>query len=425
MAVQFKKFHDDILAGLGTFRVILAFIVILDLVRRLHSGLTFLVDDGPLPVAALRASLMAHGDPLLSLHALSGRTEFVVALLCVQIVLMVLFAAGVYRTATGWTSWLLLASLQQRNELILHGADSLVCISLLWTNLVDLERKLGATRRWNFSALLFFAHIVLVFFSSGLSKLSSIWISGEALQVLVSYETTVRVFARPLLEYPGVLKVLTYVTLTLEAGSIFWFALFTLNRTFRRGFTVALILFHLGIFALMKVGNFSLISIPLWCLFGGLLARPLPAAVSLPMDRRGLTALRTLSTFVFLLALSSFMVVGLGLPEFRPEAWKSFSRLARISRTWHLYSLNHPEIARMDVFIEENGHPVRSPITGANWPTARPHPLGEKNSDLRWMHFLYNLRRNRPPEVDFHFGKFLCRTFPEEKCFPYAANITI
>jgi len=133
------------LRSLALFRVMLAVLLLWDLALRSFDLSAFYTDDGVLP---LEFWLSLNNQWHWSLHAASGTLWWQVLLF----LLAACFAVGLllgYRTrAMAFASFVLLASLLNRNTLILHGADILLVVMSFWA----LFLPIGA--RWSIDAAL-------------------------------------------------------------------------------------------------------------------------------------------------------------------------------------------------------------------------------------------------------------------------------
>lgn len=126
------------LRSLALMRVMLALLILIDLVLRSRAMSLFYTDAGVLPRSKW---IEVNHKWYLSIHGASGDLWWQVLLFIVA----ALFAIGLlvgYRTRlTSIVSWLLLASLMNRNELVLQGGDILLVVMSFWAMFLPLGAK--------------------------------------------------------------------------------------------------------------------------------------------------------------------------------------------------------------------------------------------------------------------------------------------
>ena len=137
------------LRSLALMRVILALLILLDLLLRSQAMSLFYTDSGVLPRSKW---LQVNHEWYFSLHAASGELWWQAALF----ILAAVFAIGLligYRTRLmNILSWLLFASLINRNGMILQGGDILLVVMCFWGMFLPLGAK------WSVDAALHSQH---------------------------------------------------------------------------------------------------------------------------------------------------------------------------------------------------------------------------------------------------------------------------
>lgn len=133
------------LRSLALFRVILAAVTVFDLLCRLADVRAFYSDSGVLPRAWLAQTADAWRW---SLHMASGEAWFQVLLIAAQALLALMVLIGYRTRIAAVLSFVLLASLQNRNPMILAGADSLRMGLWFWAMFLPLHA------RWSVDAAL-------------------------------------------------------------------------------------------------------------------------------------------------------------------------------------------------------------------------------------------------------------------------------
>ena len=134
------------LRSLALFRIGLGVVLSCDLVQRIGDAESFYGDFGILPRSVLFSEF---ADPWYwTLHAFSGQSGAVALLFAVQLALALCLLAGYRTRPAALLCWLLVVSVQHRNEFVGHGGDQLLRTLLLWS----LFLPLGA--RWSVDSAL-------------------------------------------------------------------------------------------------------------------------------------------------------------------------------------------------------------------------------------------------------------------------------
>jgi len=126
------------LRSLALLRILLALLLLVDLILRIPTMQMFYTDAGVLP----RTQWLAVNNKwYLSFHAASGALWWQIVLFF----LAAIFAIGLllgYRTRLmNFLSWVLLASLLNRNEMVLQGGDILLVLMAFWGMFLPLGAK--------------------------------------------------------------------------------------------------------------------------------------------------------------------------------------------------------------------------------------------------------------------------------------------
>ena len=129
------------LRTLALFRVVLGAVLLHDSLRRFADLRAFYSDDGLMP----RAWLTALEGPLrFSLHAASGGMAWPALLLAIASLAAFCLMIGHRARLAAGISWLLLASLNTRNPLVLIGGDYLMVCLLFWTMFLPVSARYSA-----------------------------------------------------------------------------------------------------------------------------------------------------------------------------------------------------------------------------------------------------------------------------------------
>ena len=264
------------LRALAATRIGLALLLLYDLASRSVWLRAHYSDEGVLP----RRALLEHfGHSSWSLHMLSGDWQVEAILFTIAGICATAMLAG-YRTRLATIlSWILLASLQSRNPLLLQGGDVLLRCLMFWAMFLPL----GA--RWSIDARLgrsqdapravasiataaFMLQVCLVYWCSGLLKSNPIWTTDHT---AIQYALSLGAFATPLgallLHAPTLLKVMTASCLMLERYGPFLVLLPLWKGSLRLAVVLMFIGFHLGLALTMRLGPFPYICMVAWLPF--------------------------------------------------------------------------------------------------------------------------------------------------------------
>jgi hypothetical protein len=249
--------------GLAAFRIALGCLLLLDLLGRAGDLRAFYTDAGVLPRATNAVLYPTLSE--LSLHGLSGELWVQAALFAVAGVFAVLLVVG-YRTRfVATVSWLLLASLQLRNYLVLNGGDTVLLVALFvglflpigeqWS-LDALGRRSGTTRQFvvGFGTAALLSQVLLIYTTNAIFKLrGSLWMEGTAVRYVFALDRfTVRLGDF----FAGIEPLLVAVNWA-------WFGLLVaapllvvLVGRARTALTAAFLAAHVGMFLTMELGLF-------------------------------------------------------------------------------------------------------------------------------------------------------------------------
>jgi hypothetical protein len=172
----------------------------------------------------------------------------------------------------------LLWSLQVRNPLVLSGGDVLLRMLFFWSLFlptgaiwsIDAIRAEVRPTRWVISSaatLAIMLQVVYMYFFTGLAKLNPFWLTGDAIEYAMNLEMSVKPLGRWLLDYPGVLKVVTIAILVAEILTLlvmFLPRVYQFNRGWLMGFFWMM---HIAIWLTMSIGLFSITAIVAWVVF--------------------------------------------------------------------------------------------------------------------------------------------------------------
>jgi len=275
---KFEGFFGIDVRSLALFRISLAVLIISDLVNRYRDLEAHYTDFGVLPRGPLIEKFMQPSQ--WSLHLMSGTFTVQAGLFILAGIFAVMLFLG-YRTRFATiASWIMLISLHTRNPMVLQGGDVLLRLLLFWSMFLPLGLRYSFDAALNSSsdrpprtilsmgsaALLL--QVCFVYWFSAALKWHPIWTEDYT---AVYYALSIDQFATPLghwlLNFPNLLKTLTFLTLYLEALGPF-LAFFPYLTGPLRSLTVFVFFgFHAGMVLTMELGLFPYISAAAWIVF--------------------------------------------------------------------------------------------------------------------------------------------------------------
>lgn len=260
------------LRSLALFRMVIAAIALFDLVTRTAYLSAHYTDQGVLP----RAFLIEEMHPWqLSLNMLSGAGSVQALIFGIGALAALGMLVG-FRTRTMTIIlWVVMMSIDWRNPYVLNAADTLLRLLLFWGVFLPLgaywsvdravDRK-GSNDRLamgflSMATAALFLQIAFMYVFTAILKSGREWrVDGTALYYALSLDQLAPPFGAWLLQFPTVLKVMTFATIGLEALGPF--LLFFPLRTgpVRTATVAAFMSLHVGIMLTMDIGFFPWLS---------------------------------------------------------------------------------------------------------------------------------------------------------------------
>jgi hypothetical protein len=258
------------LRSLALFRVILALLVLADLVNRATDLRQHYTDAGVLPRTVLIQDVLSPWS--FSLNLMNGQLFFQVLLFAAAALAALGMLVGYRTRLCTIVLWVLLLSIQWRNPLVGGSDGPLLRLLLFWGMFLPLgaywsvDRAKGAVARLSVRFLSvatfgLFVQIALVYWFTALLKSGPEWrVDGTAIYYALSIDQIATPIGHYLLNYPDLLKMLTFATFGLEAfGPLLLFCPFFTGPV-RTGAVLAFMSLHFGIWLTMDIGIFPWIS---------------------------------------------------------------------------------------------------------------------------------------------------------------------
>ncbi len=268
--------------SLAIFRIALALLLLIDLGMRWQYRDAFFSENGVLPLALqgeLIESIAGYRGPLSwSLHTLSGSNAWMYVLFGLTLASYLTLIAGFRTRIASIAAWVLLTSWHVRNPMIMHSGDTLLRIALFWSMFLPLgevwsmdSRRARRAGRRTFSGEIvspatagLIMLLVSLYLFSGIAKLTPRWIDGSAMEYVLRLDIYATHFGRWLLQFPGILKMITWATVGMELFVAVLILSPWRNRTLRIGAMIAFMCFHAGIASAMSLGLFQYAAMMIW-----------------------------------------------------------------------------------------------------------------------------------------------------------------
>lgn len=270
-----KIFAID-LRSLAALRICLAAIVLAFIFGQFANIELFYTDDGILP-SELNAKYL-DSESYWSLYWFSGTFRSAQTMMVITALAAGAMLLGFQTRLATFVCLVLLWSLQVRNPLVLTAGDILLRMLLFWSLFlplgkvwsIDASNSDKRPRQWNIVSVAtvgIMLQVAYMYFFSGIAKWNEYWLSGSAIEYSMNLEMYVKPFGAMLVEYPTLMKILTYVTLLAEV--ICPILLFVPRiTTFNRGVAMGVFwLLHIGVWLTMSIGLFSITAICAWVVF--------------------------------------------------------------------------------------------------------------------------------------------------------------
>lgn len=415
MREYFRRAFGCDVRSLAVFRIALGLLLLADIAWRLPHFDAWLTETGVWPIAAARAE----NSLAWSLYFLSGAPAWTITLLCCSALAALALIAGWRTRLFTVISWLLLCSLQARNELPINAGDLVLRLLLFWGMFLPLSAcwsvdargrpKAGTITSVATAAL--FVQVALIYFFNALYKTGDAWTNGSAISAVLQQETYATSFGRSLLDWPWLLKLATHGTWWFELlGPLLLFSPWKTGVA-RGCVAIGFILFHLALFATLRIGLFPLICVAAWV---PILPSGFWNALSGP--REASREAGTWRGLEILAGVALIMVVASNIALFakrvRPAWWRASSNVLRLDQQWSLFA---PNPSRSEgwtvVVIEGNDGREYNAETGTEMDWARPADLGAELPSAQWRKFLASMRSQRHPRrverfADWHVARW-------------------
>lgn len=410
--------------SLAVFRIGLALVLLHDLCIRVQDLSAHYTDAGVLP----RDVLIDHFlDPWhVSLYLISGSWQGQLIFFSIEIILSILLLVGFYTRLSTIASWILLISLQTRNPLLIHGGDAALRLLLFWGMFLplgaywSLDSRVSKQEPHNpilsMASAALLLQVCCIYWFAALLKTDPIWRQeGTAAWYALSNVFFSTEFGDFLLDYPTLLKVLTFSTLFLESTGPLLAFLPIWTSPIRCVLVFTFIAFHLILGLTLELGIFSYVCAVGWTLFlprsfwESLLSfHPIRGA---PLKQNW--GINGIAVF-FLLYILLWNMRGVGFVSFSPQ-WNALGSLVRVDQYWNMFA---PFPLRENGWFLipaklRNGKEIDLYTQQAlNWE--RPERCSACFKNDRWRSFMLSLVFDRKHEISLSsYADYLQRQWDE------------
>jgi len=414
--------------SLAALRICLGILLLVDLAIRSQDLTAHYTDAGVAPRHLLSPTFIA------PFYFLSGSAEVQAAFFGLEAAAALALLLGYFTRVATCLSWVLLASLHDRNLLIINAGDELLRMLLLWSMFLPLGRvwSIDAWRKSpkqpaagsvvSIASAAILLQMCLVYWFSAFFKYNDVWKDGLGLYYSLNYDAYAKPLAATLLEHPQLLHALSLATLWGEALLpvllfVPWGA-----RWLRLVVVAAFFALHIGIELTLTVGLFSYISMCGWLVFlppefWNFLTRRKTAggqarAVDMELTGPSIVPQGVCAVLLVYVVLWNFSTTGKEAAWYTmPDALKSFGRQAMIYQKWNMFGKPATYDGWFVVSAWLNNQTDVDLLAGGKPTTIeKPEHLYRRHPNHRWRKFFRNLGRRRGGRFRFErFGPPVCR----------------
>ncbi len=422
--------------ALAALRIGLATVLVLDLGQRLTEVQALYSDLGVLPRRALLEHLA--GWDAWSIYLASGTVWWASALLTVQLVVALALLVGYRSRLACLLSWILLASLQTRNPMVLQGGDHLIRAMLFWACFTPLGDRASLDRAasgraaldrvvlsWGSAALCL--QVGLLYLMAAAMKDGAAWLTGTAVHDALELEVYTSRIGLWVLSQDALCRGLTWGSLALEWAAFPLLFLPGLGRL-RVPTVVALAGLQVGFGLTMNLGLFPLSSLVVMaCLlpstfwdrvwpvrsfrWSGVAARPDAVIGGLA------TAICALS-FVTILSWNYKELPGVQWTP--PKVLRQIVHTVRLDQRWGMFA---PYPRRDDHYYVVPGTLRNDDVVdvwrGGEVDWTKPEVVSETMPSHRWRRYMASLYLRKNADVRLYWGRWRCRTWNAEARGPH------
>lgn len=426
-------FGMDIRA-MALLRIGLSWIIVLNCIYHLPLVKEFYSDQGVFPRTA-SLDFMPFWTPCLNL--ISGDPEFQMFLMLFWMFIALLLTIGFKTRLCTIIMWILLCSFHSRNILILGAEDKFLRVLFFWFMFIPwghcysvdswLRRRHAPLRVCTLGTAGCLVQIFCFYFFAGVMKYAAPWYNGTAAYIILAAKQFTKPVAAHLLQYPDLLKFLTFSALTLErVGPLLWLSPF--KTTACRMISIVLFsLFHIGLMLCMELQFFQWMCLVILIAFiptpilNKFLRVPPCVAIQPEPSRRPKWWPNLFHMPIYMKSFTGFMLVYIVCWNLYDLDNKRFPLIPKnlrwVAYTFHVrqhWGMYGPTPFQNDGWfvipgVLGNGQSVDVFKGGGPVSWKEPESFIKHNKHYSWMLYYLNVHDPRFHKYARHWGRYLCR----------------
>ncbi len=450
------------LRSLGVFRIAFGILVLSDVYHRMLHLTAHYTDQGFMPRSRL---LGGWSQPLFySFNNWGGDVTSQVILFAVTAVFGLMFLVGFKTRLASIMTFILIASVQGRNYLILQGGDDLLRVMLFWGMFVPLGARFSVdaalagrtdpeqapNRIFTIASMTLALQLLAMYAVSAALKTGPTWhAQGSAIHLALHHHAFATPFGMWFRELPRpVLQYMTWSVFYIELfGPLLFFLPFK-NDWARTLQPLLFISFHFGLFLTMELGHFPWVAMAAWLVMfpSWFWDGPVNALVTrLGLEQRLAGLARRTGAFiathrrwfrsrrpgtlrirptlfgtvlVSLLAIYTAYGTAFAATHKGEVEGKQFDPLLvlRLYANWGMFAPNPPNTSGWFVMVGKRKDGKQVDVWNGGGPVSweKPDVPSATYRTQRWRKFLDNIVNPRHAVVRPYFLKWLCRDWNEQ-----------
>lgn len=433
------------LRSLGLFRIAFGSCLFVDVFYRLFYINDFYSDQGLLPREAVIGQFLGQWES--SLLLISGRPEIIFFIMCCALVSISMLIVGYRTRLAAFVTWILITSIYTRAQIVLHGGDDLIRVMLFWCQFVPLGAQFSIDRYLNppeekSNTLLSFGgagltlQLVALYLFTAALKFHPVWIQeGSAVYYTLNLDQFTDTPGQWLLQFPQLMRMLTFSTLFLELVGPILILTPWLQRYCRIPVVLGFISFHFGLFVTLHLGPF-----PWTCMAAWLMILPesfwnfVKIETLAPIQKLGALFKKAKQTGEVLqikpVGVSEAVAavfIGLVLlwnlshhESFNYKKTESFRILMNLTSMYQKWNMFAPYPRKDDGWyvIEAqlfNGQVVDPRAQDFVYSEEKPDDVAATYTNTMWRKYLSNIWLKTNHKYRIYFGRYLCRRWNNSK----------
>lgn len=428
LSAQLRQIYSLDCRSLALFRAFLGIVILGDLAARAQDLAAFYTDAGVIS----RAELMSRVPLPLgwSVHLLTGSFGGVMFLFILNVLFALMLIVGFKTRFATVACWVLITSLHLRAYMVLQGGDVILRMMLFWGMFLPLGAKYSLDARshpdeeenpqvFSAASIALIAQVAVIYLFTYLLKTGPEWRDGSAVQYALSAEVMSTSFGQWMLQFPNLLKALTFTTIGFELLVPLLLLIPFRNPRVRTAAVFIIVLMQLGFGAMLRVAHFPFAAITAAVAL-------LPAwAWDKTSDPDALPVLRSSKLTNAFVAVVLVIVLWFNVATRWPEAavpkpvhWAGI--LLRVDQSWDMFAPS-PIIADGWYVMPgqlKNKREVDVFRGGRAPQLAKPSPreMYHQYPTERWINYLLDLH---DPEYDDRnrvaYARYVCREWNGKK----------